>query len=200
MADTTLNPPAMAPARRWHWPQIDPVLAVCVAMGIVLLLLALLAPVLAPFDPDQQKLLARLKPPIGFDRSDPRYLLGTDQLGRDLLSRCLYGLRLSLLMAAFGALAGLMFGALMGMVAGLAGGVIDGLIMSICDVKLSLPFTLVALLVIAVVGTSATVLVLVLGLAYWAHFARLIRAQVLSLREQPAPRAGASPRGTYCRT
>jgi peptide/nickel transport system permease protein len=196
MADTALNPPAIAPSRRWHWPRIDPVLALCVVIGAALLLLALFAPILAPFDPDHQKLLARLKPPVGFDRSDTRYLLGTDQLGRDLLSRCLYGLRLSLLLAAFGALAGLLFGALMGMIAGLSGGVVDALIMGVCDVKLSLPFTLVALLVIAVAGASPTVLVLVLGLAYWAHFARLIRAQVLSLREYPyieaARAAGAS--------
>jgi peptide/nickel transport system permease protein len=171
-------------------------LTLCALIGVALLLGAVFAFWLAPFDPDQQKLLARLRPPIGFERSDPSYLLGTDQLGRDLLSRCLYGLRLSLLLALFGALAGLLFGMVMGMIAGLGGGMLDGLVMGVCDVKLSLPFTLVALLVIAIAGPSVTVLVVVLGLAYWAHFARLIRAQVLALRELPyieaARAAGAS--------
>ncbi|MCK6454504.1 MAG: ABC transporter permease [Alphaproteobacteria bacterium] len=196
MADTALTAPPIAAARHLRLPPIDPVLALCVAIGLALLLAACFAPLLAPFDPDQQKLLARLKPPVGFERSDWRYPLGTDQLGRDLLSRCLYGLRLSLLLAAFGALTGLLFGAVVGMIAGLLGGAVDGLIMGVCDVKLSLPFTLVALLVIAIAGSSVTVLVLVLGLAYWAHFARLIRAQVLGLRELPyieaARAAGAS--------
>lgn len=176
---------------------IDPVVAVVGLLGLLVVLIALLAPVLAPVDPDQQKLLARLRPPVGFDRADPRFLLGTDQLGRDILSRCLYGLRLTLGLALFGTLVGLVFGVALGLLSGLAGGIVDDVLMGIVDVKLSMPFTLVALFVIALAGSSVGVLVIVLGLAYWAQFARIVRAQVLALRELPyveaARAAGASP-------
>jgi peptide/nickel transport system permease protein len=171
--------------RRIMGVKIDPLVALCLALAAALALAALLAPWIAPYEPDSQRLLARLKPPVGFAAADPAYLLGTDQLGRDLLSRCLHGLRLSLLLALFGALAGLLFGAAMGFVSGLAGGLADSVIMGIVDVKLSLPIALVALFVIALAGSTIAVLVLVLGLAYWAHFARLVRAQVMSLRELP---------------
>ncbi|ONG50094.1 ABC transporter permease [Pseudoroseomonas deserti] len=166
------------------------------ALALTLVLLALLAPWIAPFDPDRQSLLTRLRPPIGFDRADPRFLLGTDQLGRDLLSRCLHGLRLSLFLALFGTVTGLVIGTLLGMVAALGGRIADALVMGLVDVKLSLPFTLVALVVIAVAGSSIPVLILVLGIAYWAHFARLVRAQIMALRALPyveaARSAGAS--------
>lgn len=175
----------------------DPLLALAATIATMLALLAILAPVLAPYDPDAQTLLARLRPPLGFDRYDPRYLLGTDQLGRDLLSRCLYGLRLTLLLALTGAFVGLAIGCLIGIVAGMAGGIVDDLLMGAVDIKLAVPFTLVALLVVAVAGTDIAVLVLVLGFAYFAHFARLVRAQVMSLRDLPyieaALASGAGP-------
>ena len=164
----------------WRRVRFDPVIALAALMAIVLVTAAICAPLIAPFDPDAQRLLARLRPPIGFERADPRYLLGSDQLGRDMLSRCLYGLRLTLLIALFGAALGLFLGALAGLVAGMAGGVVDALIMGLCDVKIAVPFTLVALLVIALAGASTGVLVGVLSLAYWAQFARLIRAQMKS--------------------
>jgi peptide/nickel transport system permease protein len=173
-----------------------PILAAGV-VGLLLLAAALLAPVIAPFDPTQQKLLARLRPPIVFDRANPLYWLGTDQLGRDILSRCLHGLRLSLALALFGSILGLLIGVVVGLAAGLARGWTDVLLMGLADVKLSTPFTLVALLVIAIAGSDIGVLVCVLGLAYWPQFARLVRGQVLLLRELPyveAARAvGASP-------
>ena len=163
----------------------DAVIAIAAVLALILLGAALLAPFIAPFDPDAQRLLARLKPPIGFSGSDARYWLGSDQLGRDMLTRCLYGLRLTLLIALFGAALGLALGALAGLVAGMVGGTVDAIIMGLCDVKIAIPFTLVALLVIAIAGASALVLVCVLSLAYWAQFARLIRAQVLTIREMP---------------
>jgi peptide/nickel transport system permease protein len=166
-------------------------------LGLILVALALLAPALAPYDPNAQRLLARLRPPLGFERADPRYLLGTDQLGRDILSRCLYGLRLSLALALFGSALGLAIGVSLGLLAGFARGWTDALLMGLADVKLSMPFTLVALLVIAIAGSGISVLVTVLGLAYWAQFARLVRGLVLALRDLPyveAARAvGATP-------
>lgn len=177
--------------------RLDPVIAIAALLAVLLLGAALLAPLISPYDPDAQRLMARLKPPVGIAGADARYWLGSDQLGRDMLSRCLHGLRLTLLIALFGAALGLMLGALAGLVAGMVGGTVDALIMGLCDVKIATPFTLVALLVIAIAGASTTVLVCVLSLAYWAQFARLIRAQVLTIREMPyieaARAAGASP-------
>jgi peptide/nickel transport system permease protein len=181
--------------KRRSW-RIDPIIALATLVATLLVVAALAAPLLAPFDPDAQRLLARLKPPVGFERADVRYWLGTDQLGRDMLSRCLYGLRLTLLIAVFGAMLGLFLGAFAGLVSGLSGGIVDALIMGLCDVKIAVPFTLVALLVIAIAGASTPVLVGVLAVAYWAQFARLVRAQVLTIRELPyieaARAAGAS--------
>lgn len=178
--------PKRQPRRAFIWPQgVNGLVLFAAVLALVLVLLALLAPAIAPFEPDQQKLLARLRPPLGFERANPAHWFGTDQLGRDLLSRCLYGLRLTLALALFGTLLGLALGVSLGLVAGLLGGWADALIMGLVDIKLSLPFTLVALLVIALAGTDVTVLICVLGIAYWAHFARLVRAQVLGLRELP---------------
>ena len=178
-------------------PAVPPAIMVAGVIGLLLLAAAVLAPAIAPFDPTQQKLLARLRPPVGFERANPLYWLGTDQLGRDILSRCLYGLRLSLALALFGSIVGLLIGVATGLVAGLARGWTDVLLMGLADVKLSTPFTLIALLVIAIAGTDVEVLIGVLGLAYWPQFARLVRGQVLLLRELPyveAARAvGASP-------
>lgn len=176
---------------------MNPLVVAAVVLGLILVTLALWAPVLSPFAPDQQRLLARLKPPVSFTSASPAHWLGTDQLGRDLLSRCLHGLRLTLALAMFGTLLGLALGAALGLAAGLIRGWADALIMGLTDIMMSLPFTLVALFVVALAGTDVTVLICVLGIAYWAHFARLIRAQVLSLREMPfveaARAAGAGP-------
>ncbi len=178
--------PAHKSAGAFRWPQeVSPLVIMAALLAVVLVLLAIFAPVIAPFEPDQQKLLARLRPPFGFERANPAHWFGTDQLGRDLLSRCLHGLRLTLALALFGTMIGLALGVSLGLMAGLYGGWTDALIMGLVDIKLSLPFTLVALLVIALAGTDVTVLICVLGIAYWAHFARLVRAQVLGLRELP---------------
>jgi len=194
-AESRGEPAAMIAGWRARF-RFDPVLAFAVTIGIALLVAAVLAPLVAPFEPDAQRLLARLKPPVGFESADPRHPLGTDQLGRDLLSRCLFGLRLTLLIAAIGAFIGLVLGAAAGLLAGLGGRLADALVMGLCDVKISIPCTLVALFVIALAGASTMVLVGVLALAYWAQFARLVRAQVLQIRELPyieaARAAGAS--------
>jgi peptide/nickel transport system permease protein len=172
-------------------------LIIGILLGVALLAAAFLAPVLSPFEPDQQRLLARLLPPIGYERANPRYLLGTDQLGRDILSRCLYGLRLTLALGLFGTVIGIIAGVTVGLVSGQMGGLVDSFLMAIVDIKLSMPFTLVALFVIALAGSSIGVLVIVLGLSNWAQFARIVRAQVLALRDLPyieaARSIGASP-------
>lgn len=177
--------PAPPDVRRSPRRRIDWLVWAVVAAAVLLILLAAAAPLLAPFDPNKQSLLARLRPPAGYERADGRYLLGTDQLGRDLASRCMHGLRLTLALAFAGTLVGLLLGTAVGLVAGFAGGVLDALLMGLVDVKLSLPFTLVALFVIAVAGTGTGVLVAVLGIAYWPQFARLVRGQVIQVRALP---------------
>jgi peptide/nickel transport system permease protein len=163
----------------------NPLVVAAAVVATLLVAIAAFAPLLAPFDPNQQALLARLRPPSGFDRALASHLLGTDQLGRDVLARCIYGLRLTLALAFFGTLVGLLIGVTLGLTAGFLGGAADSVLMAIVDVSLSLPFTLVALFVIGVAGANTFVLVGVLGLAYWPHFARLVRAQVLAARELP---------------
>jgi peptide/nickel transport system permease protein len=171
----------------------NPIAALALVGAIALVLLAVLAPAIAPFDPAQQKLLFRLKAPS----VRPDYLLGTDQLGRDILSRALYGLRLTLALSLTGAVIGLALGTAIGLVSGLVGGLIDDALTAIVDLMISVPFVLVALLVLALAGNSTGILIFVLGLAYWAHFARLVRSQVVAMRDLPyveaARAAGAGP-------
>ena len=205
-ATVGLNPAASPPRRASAWQRrllawgdvlhsANPLVLGAAAVALLLLAAALLAPLLAPYDPNQQALLARLRPPLGWDRALPGHPLGTDQLGRDLLSRCMHGLRLTLALAFFGTVLGVLIGVVLGLAAGLLRGV-GGVLMAVADLNLALPFILVALFVIAVAGKGTTVLVAVLGVAYWAHFARLVRAQVLAIRAMPyieaARAAGAS--------
>lgn len=199
MSDAVLSSaPARGPLARFgSWFREDPILAIALFVGIGILVVAVLAPWITPFDPDKQTLLARLKPPIGLPGARPDHWLGTDQLGRDMLARVLIGLQLTLALALFGAVVGLFLGALIGVVSGLSGGLVDDVLMASVDIVISFPFLLVALLVVALAGATIPVLVIVLGLAYWAHFARLIRAQVLALRNLPyveaARASGAGP-------
>lgn len=146
---------------------------------------ALAAPFLTAYDPNAQSLIARLRPPLGFDRYSSGHLLGTDELGRDVLTRSLYGLRLTLSLALLGATIGLAIGGLIGLIAGMAGGRVHSFLMAAVDVQISVPFTLIALFVLSVFGTSLPVLVIVLGLNGWEQYARVIRAEVRRLMTQP---------------
>jgi peptide/nickel transport system permease protein len=180
------------------WQEADWLMRVALILGLTLLVIALLAPLIAPHDPNAQSLLSRLRPPLGFERAKPEYWLGTDELGRDVLSRCLHGLRLTLFVALLGALIGLFVGGLLGLLAGLAGGIFDDLIMGLVDIQIAVPFTLIALLAVALFGGDLQVLIVVLGIAYWEQYARIVRGEVLRLREMPfveaARAAGASAR------
>ena len=144
---------------------------------------AVAAPLLAPADPARQDLMARLSPPVGFDGGSSEHILGTDQLGRDILSRVLYGARVSIGMGLIGMLISLLLGTSIGLVAGFTRGVADDLLMFMVDVQLALPFIVIALMAIAIFGTSLQVLVIVVGLAGWESYARLARAMVIGARE-----------------
>lgn len=146
---------------------------------------ALAAPLLTAYDPNAQSLIARLRPPVGLERYSTGHLLGTDELGRDVLTRSLYGLRLTLSLALLGATIGLAIGGLIGLIAGMAGGSTESFLMAAVDVQISVPFTLIALFVLSVFGTSLPVLVIALGLNGWEQYARVIRAEVRRLMTQP---------------
>ena len=165
--------------------RMDPIQGVAVALAAGLVAAALLAPLLAPYDPLAQSLLARLRPPVGFARFSAGHLAGTDELGRDVLSRALYGLRLTLGLAFAGAVIGLLIGGTLGMIAGLRRGWVEDGIMALVDMQIAIPFTLVALLVLTLMGSTLTVLVMVLGIAGWEQYARIVRAEVRRLSVQP---------------
>ncbi|TKT78457.1 ABC transporter permease [Aquamicrobium sp. LC103] len=167
------------------WRQGDAIQRLALLTGILLVLVAVAAPLLSPHGPLDQSLLNRLAPPIGFERYRPGYFLGTDELGRDILSRMLYGLRLTLSLAFLGSIIGLIVGAIMGLVAGLFGGICEDIIMGAVDTQIAIPFTLIALLFLAIFGSSLLVMVCVLGLYGWEQYARIVRGEVKRLKTLP---------------
>lgn len=194
MVNTTLTPSGIANTGRLAllrkavgdvWDDANWIVRISALLGLLLILLAIFAPLVAPFDPNAQSLLSRLKPPIGIEGAKAGYLLGTDELGRDILSRCLYGLRLTLGVALLGALIGLAVGGTLGLMAGLVRSWVDDLIMGMVDIQIAVPFTLIALLAVTLFGGDLHVLVMVLGIAYWEQYARITRGEVLRLREMP---------------
>ncbi len=153
-------------------------------LGFVALLtvVALGAPWIAPQDPTRQSLRARLVAPT-WEAADGRsHLLGTDHLGRDVLSRMVYGSRVSLLVGFSAVLVGGVVGSALGLLAGFRGGVVDTAIMTVADAQLAFPFILLAIGIIAVLGPSFPTLIMVIGLSGWVSYARILRSQVLGLR------------------
>ncbi|MBY8976926.1 ABC transporter permease [Rhodobacteraceae bacterium NNCM2] len=151
-----------------------------VVMGI-LLLVAIFAPLLAPHDPYAQDLLARMKPPV-FLGGTWDHILGTDHLGRDYLSRLIYGARVSLLIGVVAALISGIIGTAMGVAAGYFGGRVDMVVTFLINVRLAMPVVLVALAVVAIMGGSLQVVIVVLGLLLWDRFAVVMRASTLQVR------------------
>ncbi|MGV2064504.1 ABC transporter permease [Agrobacterium sp. 22-226-1] len=145
-------------------------------------LTALFAPLIAPYDPYKQDLLARLAPPV-FLGGEWKHLLGTDALGRDYLSRLIYGARVSLLIGFIAALISAVIGTTLGILGGYFGGKVDAVVMFIVSVRLALPATLVALAVVALFGGSLTVVVSVLGLLLWDRFAVVLRSATMQVRQ-----------------
>ncbi len=143
---------------------------------------AVLAPWISPFDPTYQSVTQRLKPPAWRDAEGRLFVLGTDHLGRDILSRLIFGARISLVIGVSAvALAGTL-GTLLGLIAGFRGGAVDDLCMRLTDTMLAMPFILLALAVIAVLGPSLRNIIFVLGITSWVSYARVVRAEVLTLR------------------
>lgn len=192
--------PDTAPRSLIHtlWADANWIQRIAAIVAIVLLLAALFAPLIVPFEPLKQSLISRLRPPLGFERYKDGFLLGTDELGRDVLSRTLYGLRLTLGLALLGAGIGMLIGGTLGLLAGLRRGWVEDVTMGAVDIQIAVPFTLTALLILAIFGTSLPVMVCVLGVAYWEQYARIIRGEVRKISEMPfieaARASGGGPR------
>jgi peptide/nickel transport system permease protein len=148
----------------------------------MIVLLAILAPLLAPYDPYAQDLGRRLIPPIWYEGGTWSHVLGTDNLGRDYLSRIIFGARISLLIGLSVMLLSGLIGTTLGLVAGYFGGRVDMLITFIITVRLALPLILVALASVAVLGGSLVLVILVLGLLKWDRFAVVMRAATQQVR------------------
>jgi peptide/nickel transport system permease protein len=165
-----------APSRR-RWPIVSMVIIV------VFVLAALLAPVLSPADPYEQSLRLRFRPPVWEERGGWAHPLGTDRLGRDQLSRIVYGARVSLAVGALAVLLAGAVGATVGLVAGYYGRRVDAVLMRITDATLSFPTILLALILAVTVGPSFTNVVISIAVILWARYARVIRGQVLTLMQ-----------------
>jgi peptide/nickel transport system permease protein len=146
---------------------------------------AVFGPSFAPKDPNRQSLVERLKPPMTQERDGAvEFILGTDALGRDVLSRLIYGAQISL-MVGFAAVAiGGTLGTILGLLAGYFGGVLDDIIMRVADIQLAFPFILLVIMVLVVLGSGILNLVVVLGVGQWVTYARIARGGTISQREK----------------
>lgn len=152
------------------------------AIVLTAVLIALSAPLIAPHDPYYQDLLNRLVPPVWDSRGSWEHILGTDHLGRDYLSRLIYGARISLLIGVGAALISGLIGTVLGVAAGYFGGRVDMVVTFMITVRLSMPVVLVALAVVAIVGGSLQVVIMVLGFLLWDRFAVVMRSSTLQIR------------------
>ena len=161
----------------------------------VVLICAGFAPWLAPHDPTLQNLSLAAKPPAWLGGS-PAYLLGTDHLGRDVLSRVIWGARVASIVGVSVVLIGCTLGVTLGMIAGYFGGWLDDAIARVADVQLAFPFILLAIAIVGVLGPSLWTVILTLGVTSWVQYVRIVRAETLSLRDrdfvQAAVASGAS--------
>lgn len=150
----------------------------------LLIVVALAAPLIAPQDPTRQALRGRLGAPTLHGVDGRAHLLGTDHLGRDVLSRVIYGSQVSLLVGFSAVVVGGVLGSAAGILAGFSRGRMDAIIMTVADAQLAFPFILLAIGIIAVLGPSFPTLVVVIGLSGWVSYARILRSQVLVVRSR----------------
>lgn len=167
--------PAVRRGRRWPY----------VSLGIIgaFVVVALLAPLLGLSDPQSQALRKRFRPPVWEERGTWEHPLGTDRLGRDILSRIVWGARISLAAGVVTVLLASAFGAAVGLVAGYYGGRVDAALMRFTDATMSFPVILLALILAVTVGPSFTNVVIAIAVILWARYARVVRAQVLTLMQ-----------------
>ncbi|MCR6498255.1 ABC transporter permease [Shinella sp. CPCC 101442] len=172
MADTPVLAQIAPPARR-----ITPTMPVALAILFGWLMVALTAPLIAPYDPDAIDIVNMLSPP------GAAHWFGTDQVGRDVFSRVLYASRVDLLLCFAGVLPPLLIGTTIGLLSGYFGGVVDNVFMRIYDLTVAFPFFVLVLAIVGVLGPGLLNFILALALVGWVSYARLVRAQVLTIRE-----------------
>jgi len=158
-------------------------------VGLIILsfmiFLALFGPQIAPKDPNRQTLILRLQAPMTQNADGVvDFPLGTDALGRDLLSRMIYGARISLFVGLASVLIGGVIGTMAGVISGYLGGAIDDIIMRLADIQLAFPFILLTIMVLVVLGAGVFNLIIVLGVSQWVTYARIARAQTIAQRER----------------
>ena len=169
------------PSRNWDI-FLKPNFLIPTIVLVVMFLAAVFAPLIAPYDPLQTSLTDRLKPPAFVAGGSQAHLLGTDKLGRDVFSRIIYGARVSLSVSVLVILITSIIGTTLGIVGGYLGGASDSTLMRITDISLAIPGIVIALLLAVILGPSFTTVVLAISLLGWAPYARLIRGEVLKLR------------------
>lgn len=179
MTDTTTLKRPSAFAEFWHYFSENRGAVIGLWVFIALILLAILAPLIAPHDPTAQARDALLLPPAWSEGGNSSYLLGTDAIGRDMLSRLLYGARFSLFIGLVVVTIALIGGIVIGLVAGFFGGWIDSVIMRVMDVVLAFPSLLLALVLVAILGPGLMNAMIAIALVLQPHFARLTRAAVM---------------------
>ena len=158
------------------------IISLLVVIGV--LTAGVFAATLAPYDPVEQNIIERLTPPAFLPGGSAAHVLGTDHLGRDVLSRLIYGARVALVVGVTTVIVSGLLGLAIGLTAGYFGGWADTAFMRLLDVQLSLPFMLLALSIIGVLGPSLTNIVVVLAITGWVVYARVVRSEILSLRTQ----------------
>ena len=161
-----------------RWPVLAMVILLATAIA------AAFGPALAPFDPNRQNLVLRLADPMSSGPDGSVFWLGSDVLGRDVLTRLLYGARVSLLVGIAAIGVGGTIGIVAGLLSGYFGGWVDDLIMRLGDIQLAFPFIILAIMFLVVLGSGIWNLILVLGVGQWVTYARIVRADTLSLREK----------------
>jgi peptide/nickel transport system permease protein len=185
-----LNVPFPHPARSrarsfWYrfWRSRRAVFGCAVILAAIFI--AIFAGVLSPDNPDALALAFAKKPPMAIDPKGGIHWLGTDPLGRDILSRIFYGGRVSLTVGVVAVAIAGSIGVPLGLISGYRGGFVDSLIMRLADIQLAIPGLLLAIALISVVGSSLITVIVILGFTGWVGYARIVRGQVLSLKEQP---------------
>jgi peptide/nickel transport system permease protein len=151
---------------------------------LVVMLAAAAAPLVAPFDPLEQDIGQRLREPGWQDAQGRVHALGTDHLGRDILSRIIFGSRIALLVGLAAVVISGVLGLIIGLVAGYFGGRMDDFLMRLADIQLAFPFILLAIAIIGVLGPSLRNIIIVIGVSSWVVYARVVRGEVLSIRER----------------
>jgi peptide/nickel transport system permease protein len=171
--------PVRIARRAWQWRRL-PLIPVFIL--VVFVVTGVAAPWIAPHDPERGDLRARNVPPAWEEGGQSEFLLGTDHLGRDLLSRVIFGARISLAVVVITLGVGMVVGVTGGLVAGWYGGWVDELLMRIVDIKLAIPTILLALVLVLALGQSFMIIVVILAIAVWPRFARNVRGEVLQIK------------------